>query len=90
MSFDGKESKEMSICVFCGAGEGTDPGFAEAARSLADLFYKNNWSLGILPFLSLPIVRGAARFVHMSRLDAESSLWRRDIRYYGRYCRQIS
>jgi predicted Rossmann-fold nucleotide-binding protein len=42
-----KESKQISICVFCGAGEGTDPAFAQAARALADLFYSNNWSLGI-------------------------------------------
>jgi len=45
------ESKSLSICVFCGAGEGTDPAFAKAARELADLFYKNNWSLGITPFI---------------------------------------
>jgi predicted Rossmann-fold nucleotide-binding protein len=45
-----KESKQISICVFCGAGEGTDPAFAQAARALADLFYRNNWSLGIAPF----------------------------------------
>src|SRR5579859_7910639 len=46
-----KESNKLSICVFCGAGEGTDPAFGEAARALADLFYKNNWSLGISPLM---------------------------------------
>ena len=39
----------ISICVFCGSGEGTDPAFTQSARSLADLFYKYNWSLGKNP-----------------------------------------
>lgn len=45
-SFSMDSTSSMSICVFCGSGEGTDPAFTESARSLADLFYKYNWSLG--------------------------------------------
>ena len=42
-------TSSMSICVFCGSGEGTDPAFTQSARSLADLFYKYDWSLGKPP-----------------------------------------
>jgi len=44
-SFD-MASSAISICVFCGAGDGNDPVFAQSARDLADLFHQNNWSLG--------------------------------------------
>jgi len=36
----------LSICVFCGAGQGNDPIFSDAARDLAELFKSNNWNLG--------------------------------------------
>jgi len=52
---DGNSYSPLSICVFCGAGDGNDPAFANAARDLADLFKKNNWSLGEL------LIRGARR-----------------------------
>ncbi len=45
-SFSMNSTSSISICVFCGAGEGTDPAFTQSARSLADLFYNHNWSLG--------------------------------------------
>jgi len=49
-------SPERTICVFCGAGEGTDPEFSKSARSLAELFYEHNWSLGTEhPFFLIPI-----------------------------------
>jgi uncharacterized protein (TIGR00730 family) len=57
-SFSMTSSHAISICVFCGAGEGNDPAFADSARSLADLFYANNWSLGIPPTRSANIVYG--------------------------------
>lgn len=36
----------LSICVFCGSSDGTDPAFKVSACSLAELFHKHNWSLG--------------------------------------------
>ena len=61
---------QLSICVFCGAGEGNDPIFVDAARDLAELFKANDWNLGT-------IVR---------RRVANPSLWRRNNRDHGRYC----
>jgi predicted Rossmann-fold nucleotide-binding protein len=46
-SFSEESPSPVSICVFCGSGEGNDPAFTQSARSLAELFYKHNWSLGI-------------------------------------------